>query len=97
MPAKTSAKTSKDERLAIRLTAEEKAIITAASAVSGRSVTDFAITTLVVQAEELLADQHHFRVSAEDWNQIEALLNEPVVPNLGLAELFETSSVFATR
>ncbi|WP_082812874.1 type II toxin-antitoxin system TacA family antitoxin [Cellulomonas timonensis] len=88
---------TKDERLALRLTSDQKATITAAADVLGRSVTDFAIQTTVERANEVLADQRVFHVPAARREEFERLLDAPVTPNRGLTELFAKPSVFKTR
>ena len=88
---------TKDERLALRVTAAQKAIIERASSVMGRTVTDFSVSALVERAEDVLADQRVFHVPADRWAEIEALMDAPVVPNPGLVDLFSKPSVFVTK
>ncbi|MCL2463781.1 MAG: DUF1778 domain-containing protein [Micrococcales bacterium] len=88
---------TKDERIALRVTGEQKATIAAAADMLGRSVTDFAVATTLERANEVLADQRVFHVSADRLAQFERLLTAPVTPNRGLADLFATPSIFAAR
>jgi uncharacterized protein (DUF1778 family) len=85
----------KDERIALRLTQEQKATITSAAMVLGQNVTDFTVRTTVARAEEVLADQRIFHADAEGWTRLNELMAAPVEPNPGLADLFATPSVFA--
>lgn len=89
--------TPKDERLALRVTAGQKATIEAASALLGRSVTDFAVTTAVERANEVLADQRVFHVPEDRWVELERLMDAPVEPHRGLVDLFAKPSVFTPR
>ena len=87
----------KDERLALRVTAAQKAIIERASNVMGRTLTDFSVSALVERAEDVLADQRVFHIPSDRWAEIEALMDAPVVPNPGLVDLFSKPSVFVAR
>jgi uncharacterized protein (DUF1778 family) len=55
-------------------------------------VTDFAIATLVIQAEEALADQRVFTVAADKWNEIERMAKSSEGLS-GLADLYSKPSV----
>jgi len=89
--------TLKDERIALRLTGDQKALITAAADMLGSSVTDFAVQTTLARATEVLADQRIFHVSEARSAEFERLLNAPVQPNQGLADLFSKPSVLVPR
>jgi len=88
---------TKDERLGLRLTSEQKATIAAAADHLGRSVTDFTVQTTLERANEVLADNRVFHVPADRIDEFERLLVAPVEPNRGLATLFSTPSVFVAR
>ena len=88
---------TKDERLALRMTATQKATIERAFDALGRTVTDFSVSALIERAEEILADQRVFFVPVDRWAEIEALMNEPVTPSPGLVDLFSKPSVFVER
>lgn len=89
--------TTKDERLALRVTAAQKAIIERASSVMGRTLTDFSVSTLVEKAEDVLADQRVFQIPADKWAEIETLMDAPVAPSPGLVDLFSKPSVLVAR
>ncbi|MCL2090774.1 MAG: DUF1778 domain-containing protein [Micrococcales bacterium] len=88
---------AKSERIALRVTTRQKQTIEAAAAALGRSVTDFAVQVAVARADEVLADQRTFSVPAERWAELEALMDAPVEPNPGLADLFAAPSVFTKQ
>ena len=85
------------EKLDLRLSVEAKRRLTAAAAVSQRSISDFVLTSALAQANELLADRQHFGLDAEQWAafmealdapgrelpRVERLLQEPSVFDLG--------------
>ncbi|MCL1800037.1 MAG: DUF1778 domain-containing protein [Promicromonosporaceae bacterium] len=87
----------KDSRLALRLTAEEKATIAAASAAQGRSLSDFTTQCALEKAAEILADQRTFHVPDTRWAEFEALLDGPIAPHPGVRDLFARPSVFQAR
>ena len=83
-----TAETTKDERIALRVTRRQKETIAAAAALLGRSVTDFAVQVAVERADEVLADRRTFHVAAEAWDLFLESLDAPVEPNRGLIDLF---------
>jgi uncharacterized protein (DUF1778 family) len=91
------AASTKDERIALRVTPQQKETISAAAALLGRSVTDFAVQVAVERADEVLADRRVFHVSDEQWAEFRRLLREPVEPHPGLTDLFSKPSVFVAR
>ena len=55
------ANTTKEQRLETRCTADQKALIVRAAALSGRSVTDFANSTLVEAATRIIREHEAAR------------------------------------
>ncbi|GAB3411541.1 hypothetical protein GCM10027515_33260 [Schumannella luteola] len=86
---------TKSERLELRLTGEQKSEIEQAAALSGRSVTDFSVTVLVREAEEVIRVERELHVSQESWDAFNAILDSPAKPVSGLADLLRRPSVFA--
>jgi len=84
----------KSERLELRLTGEQKSEIEQAAALSGRSVTDFSVTVLVREAEEVIRVERELHVSQESWDAFNAILDRPAKPVSGLADLLRRPSVF---
>jgi len=89
--------TKRSERIALRVTSRQKQTIEAAAAMLGRSLTDFAVQVAVERADEVLADQRVFYVTDEKWDEFQHLIDEPLEPNMGVAELFSKRSVFTSR
>jgi uncharacterized protein (DUF1778 family) len=78
----------KPERLEARLPAETKAIIQHAADISGRSLSDFVVTSALEAAEETIRRHEVIVLSARDSIAlVEALLN-PREPNEALREAF---------
>lgn len=79
---------SKPERLEARLPADAKAIIQRAADISGRSVSDFVVSSALEAAKETIREHEIIVLSARDSiTFVEALLN-PKGPNVALRKAF---------
>lgn len=78
---------AKDNRLAVRLTSEQRARVDQAAAAEGRTVTEFAVAALSERAAHVLADRRLFPLDSEEWDRFCALLDQPVQQLPQLAEL----------
>ena len=87
--ARSSARTQRDierqalrqERIDFRTTRDNKALIERAAAVLGRSLSDFAVSTLVGAASRVVRDREILTLSARDQMMLaEALLAPPAPP-----------------
>jgi uncharacterized protein (DUF1778 family) len=78
---------TKESRLAVRLTGEQRERIDQAAAAEGRTVTDFAIAALSERAGHVLADRRIFPIDRAHWDQFVELLDQPVRSLPRLAEL----------
>jgi uncharacterized protein (DUF1778 family) len=86
---------TKNERLELRLTSDQKQNIEQAAAISGRSVTDFSVPLLIEQAQEVIRQERQLRMSAQSWDAFNAIMDAPAKPVAGLAELLRRPSVFS--
>jgi len=84
----------KNDRLELRLTADQKRTIEQAATISGRSVTDFSVPLLLDGASEVIRQDRELRVSAEAWDAFNEVLDRPARSVAGLAELLRRPSVF---
>lgn len=84
----------KDNRVALRMTGNQKALIEEAAATSGSTVSEFAVRALVTQAEEILADRRHFQLSDSQYESFLSALDAPVEIPQGLLDLFNRPSLF---
>lgn len=69
----TRTKRIRSERLEVRTTPEDRALIDRAVAASGTDLTDFVITNLTVASWRVLADRAEFTLSSdarEAWEEI---------------------------
>lgn len=68
----------KSERIATRVTPEQKALIAEAAAVRGRTLTEFMVESAQKDATRVLEESRVIRLSAEHQVRLaEALLNPP--------------------
>jgi len=78
--------TSSESRLSFRLPADQKATIEEAATCLGRSVTDFAVSTLVESAREVIRDHQVTLLTDRDRDLFIRLLDDPhAKPNAALA------------
>ena len=82
------------EKLDLRLSIDAKRRLTAAAAVSQRSVSDFVLTSALAQADELLADRQHFGLDAEQWATFMEALDAPVRDLPRIERLLREPGVF---
>jgi len=79
---------TKESRLAVRLTSDQRARVDQAAAAEGRTVTEFAIAALSERAGHVLADRRVFPLDDEQWDRFTQMLDQPVTRRPRLAELF---------
>ena len=85
----------KTERFAVRLTAEQDALIRRAAEVEGTDLTNFAVTATLAHARDVLADRRLFVLDDAAWTEYLAVLDRPVVAHKPrLEKLFAEPSIF---
>jgi uncharacterized protein (DUF1778 family) len=85
---------AKNRRLEARITAEQKALIERAAALTGRNVTDFVVASVQAAAEDAIRSHEVMTLSAEDSLAFaEAILNPPP-PNENLIALAQEYKEF---
>jgi uncharacterized protein (DUF1778 family) len=81
--------TAKRERLEARISPEQKALFQRAADLTGRSLTDFVVSSVQAAAEEAIRTHEVIRLSERATRQIiEAMLNPPE-PNERLRGAYE--------
>jgi uncharacterized protein (DUF1778 family) len=68
---------SRDQRLPLRATADERALIIRAASASGLKVSEFAMTHLVEDSRRVLADRTEFVLTPEQAAEWEAINSQP--------------------
>lgn len=79
-----SATASRDERIELRASREEKRLLVAAAAYQRLDLTTFVLRTALPAAEEVVARHERLRVSARDGARVLELLENPPKPTSAL-------------
>jgi uncharacterized protein (DUF1778 family) len=85
---------TRSERLEVRTTPEERALIDRAVALSGTDITEFVITNLTTASLRVLADRTEFSLGAEAQQAWEVINRRPARNLAGLRELMARPSPF---
>jgi uncharacterized protein (DUF1778 family) len=88
------AKPTRERRWNLRVERDEDEIVRAASEVSGTSYSNFVREAAVTEAERVLADRTHFVLDADQWRQLNEMLDRPPRVLPGLRDLFSRPNVF---
>ena len=88
---------SKTERLNIRASEAEKALLEQAASASHQGVSQFMLQAALRSAEDVLADQTRFVLPVDRWNQFVALLERPARVLPALRDAASKTSPFAER
>jgi uncharacterized protein (DUF1778 family) len=83
----------KNERLGLRASERQRALLIAASQAEGTTVSDFVLRHATRAAEDVLADRRVFMTSAEVWDRFSAALDRPAGDVPGLGELMAAPTV----
>jgi uncharacterized protein (DUF1778 family) len=87
--------TARTEKLDLRVSVDAKQALKRAAAASQQSVSEFVLSSALVKAEEVLAEQTMVSLSDIDWAAFLAALDAPPAPpHLRLASLLSEPSVF---
>jgi uncharacterized protein (DUF1778 family) len=86
--------TTKESRLAVRLSAEQNELIRRAADAEGASITEFTVNAAVSHAQDALADRKVFMLDDAAWHEFLDALDRPATYKPRLAKLFAEDSVF---
>jgi uncharacterized protein (DUF1778 family) len=87
-------RTTRSEKLDLRLTRNAKRALQAAAAVSHRSVSEFVLESALARADETLADRRNFHLNAAQWKAFMAALDAPPRPLPRLERLLKEPGFF---
>lgn len=90
-------RTSRTEKLDLRLSKSAKQTLQAAAAAARKSVSEFVLDTALREAEERLADRRVFILDAKQWEDFIAALDAPTRRHPRLERLFKEPSVFDAK
>ncbi|MEV6932155.1 DUF1778 domain-containing protein [Dactylosporangium sp. NPDC051485] len=85
--------TGKAERLHLRLDPQQKALLEAASAAAGSSLSMFVLTAATEAAADVLADRRVFLLDEAGWRVFDETLAAPAKDVAGLQELMRTPTL----
>jgi uncharacterized protein (DUF1778 family) len=87
------ATTAKEQRLHLRATKKQRAVIERGARMRGQNITDFVISSAYEKAELVLSEQHHFVLSPAKWDAFVTALDRPVSKHKRLARLIAEPSI----
>ena len=87
-------RTTRSEKLDLRLTLEAKRTLQLAAEADRKSVTEFVLESALLRAEERLADRRHFYLNAKAWAEFQRALDAPPREHSRLKRLLEEPSIF---
>jgi uncharacterized protein (DUF1778 family) len=74
----TDQRSSKEARLNLRVTERQDHLIRRAAAALDKSVTEFVLDSVALEAERVLAEQRWFMLSEAEWSRFHELLDQPL-------------------
>ena len=83
----------KNERIGVRASEWQRALLLAASQAEGTTVSDFVLRHATRAAEDVLADRRVFMVASDVWERFAAALDRPAEDISGLEKLMNTPTV----
>ncbi|KAA5595938.1 DUF1778 domain-containing protein [Blastochloris sulfoviridis] len=84
-----SIRSTRSEKLDLRLSASAKQTLRRAAEASHKTLTEFVLDSAVQRAEEVLAEHRSIRLSPEDWAEFQQRLDAPPVVHPRLARLLQ--------
>jgi uncharacterized protein (DUF1778 family) len=87
---------AKAERLHLRVDAEQKALLEAASQAVGENVSTFVLKAATDAAADVLADRRAFLLDEDAWRVFDEALGRPAQEVAGLRELLAAPTVLDT-
>ena len=90
-------RTTRSEKLDLRLTPGAKRALQAAAVASHRSVSEFVLESALARADEALADRRSFGLSAAQWKAFIEALDAPPRPLPRLARLLKEPGFFEAK
>jgi uncharacterized protein (DUF1778 family) len=88
------ARTTRSEKLDLRLTPEAKSALQAAAAATRRSVSEFVLESALAKADEALAERKSFGLGTKQWKAFLEALDAPPRPLPRLKRLLKQPGFF---
>ena len=90
----TSTRAAKSQRIEVRATERQEAILRQAATATDRTMTDFILDSAVDHAERILAERRWFVATAEQYDEFLRLLDEPLESTAKFEKLWSRPSPF---
>lgn len=90
----SSTRVTKNQRIEVRATERQEAVLRRAASATDRTMTDFILASAVEHAERVLAERRWFTASDEEFEAFEAALDAPLTSTAKFERLFQRSSPF---
>jgi uncharacterized protein (DUF1778 family) len=87
-------RTTRTEKLDLRLTQNAKRALQVAAAAAHRSVSEFVLESALARADEALADRRTFPLDAKQWKAFLTALDAPPRPLTNLERLLKEPGFF---
>ena len=88
---------TKTERWTLRVTPMQDAIVRQALRATGKSLNEYVVNCALASATDDLADRRVFALSSDEWDQLNAILDQPARHKPRLATLLAEPSVLERR
>lgn len=95
MTGTISTRVPRSRRFSIRATERQEQLIRRAAQLTDRTVTEFILDSVGVEAERILADRRWFTATEAQWAQFRNLLDLPLPENNKLTRLASRQRPFA--
>jgi len=82
-------------RIDVRTSPYDKAVLTRAAKVLGKSLSQFVLESTLKEAHSVIADNPQIQLSAAQWEEFQERLDNPVVDQAKLENLMRSPSIFA--
>ncbi|MBI2093995.1 MAG: DUF1778 domain-containing protein [Candidatus Omnitrophica bacterium] len=86
--------TQKDDRIDLRIEAEQKNFLNYAAKIRNMKLSAFVLTSALKEADEVVADKVHFSIAEKQWKTFCAVLDEPAREIPKLKQLFSGPNKF---
>lgn len=86
-------KNTKSERLAVRISPQQRSLLSEASRTQEKTITEFLLSAATRAAEDVLADRRRFVLAEAEWAAFLAALDRPPRDLPRLRRLLSTPSV----
>ncbi len=93
-PSRNPSSGLRSNRLGLRTTPAQAALIQIAAETMQKSVTEFVLSSACEKAEQTLLDQRFFMVDEQTWLQFEEALERPAQKKKGLQSLLAEGAIW---